>query len=558
MAPSLSTAYRRRWWMAVTAVIENLLFSAVLLGWGSLLIMLKKEGFYSHLCAENQTGGSNLTSLENGEWQSCVDQEEMLNLGFTIGSFLLSAATLPLGILMDRYGPRPLRLTGSACFAASCAMISAAAYNPEVLSPIIFLAVSFNGFGGICLTFTSLTLPNMFGNVRSTILSLMIGSYASSAVTFPGVKLIYDLGVSFRVIMWVWSGMACLVFLNCFLNWPAESFPAPEDIRYTVPDEIGKPNGRVLVQYRDERSVLRIHPDVPRPAPCCPGAVPLSHSVCSPIFLWSLITMAMTQLRLIFFMGAMNKMLEYLVTHGEPYPSEELLLQSEEQVGFYSSIFGSLQLLCLLTCPLIGYIMDWRLKECEEEEADVLALTEKIQSVSPKRDKKIQKLTNALRAFIFTNLLLVTFGIISLIDNLPIQVVSFVLHTVVRGFIHSCCGGLYAAVYPANHFGTLTGMQSMVSALFALLQQPLFMLMVGHLNGDPFWINVSLLGFSLAGFLLPGYLFYHRRNLSKEKKKREQLSNKEKTPLNVANPSNAGVLVKGHTTNGQAANGLTA
>ncbi|XP_068178640.1 solute carrier family 43 member 1b isoform X2 [Antennarius striatus] len=556
MAPSLARAYRRRWWMAVTAIVENLLCSAVLLGWASLLIMLKNEGFYSHLCTGNETSGANSTS----GWRSCVEQEEMLNLGFTIGSFLLSAATLPLGILMDRFGPRPLRLLGSSCFAASCAMIATAAYNPEVLSVLIFLAVSFNGFGGICLTFTSLTLPNMFGNVRSTILSLMIGSYASSAVTFPGVKLIYDVGVSFRVIMWAWSGLACLVFLNCFLNWPAESFPAPEDSRYT---KKVKMSGVVTEDHvTGDRYVTHVTlledtmgPKQPEPVPTRPqsaprgqsSSVPLCHSMCSPIFLWSLITMAMTQLRLIFFMGAMNKMLEFLVTHGNPSPSEEMKQEVKENVSFYSSIFGTMQLLCLLTCPLIGYIMDWRMKECEEENANTQ--TENSPSDPPKRDRTVQKLTNAMRAFTFTNILLVLFGVISLVDNLPIQMVSFVLHTIVRGFIHSCCGGLYAAVYPANHFGTLTGMQSMISAAFALLQQPLFILMVGHLRGDPYWINVGLLAFSATGFLLPGYLFYHRRNLIRARAARD----KANVPLSQLDGETAKEAANGSTPNGYSA-----
>lgn len=540
MAPTLQQAYRRRWWMACTAVLENVFFSAVLLGWGSLLIMLKNEGFYSSMCSAKNT--TNATQDEQHQWPSCDRQEEMLNLGFTIGSFLLSATTLPLGILMDRFGPRPMRLVGSASFAASCTLMALASRDTEVLSPLIFLALSLNGFGGICLTFSSLTLPNMFGNLRSTFMALMIGSYASSAITYPGIKLIYDAGVSFLIIMFTWSGLACLIFLNCALNWPRESFPAPEEVNYTkkiklsglaldhkvtgdrfythvtlvgqrlsqkAPSLEEAPDG--FISSQDVRGISENPPE---------NSVPFRKSLCSPVFLWSLLTMGVTQLRVIFYMAAMNKMLEYLVTGGQEHETDNLRQRAAETVGFYSSIFGAMQLLCLLTCPFIGYIMDWRIKDCMDSPTEGTALGDARDGVATKsvrpRYRKIQKLTNAINAFTVTNFLLVGFGITCLINSLHLQFVTFVLHTMVRGFYHSACGSLYAAVFPSNHFGTLTGLQSLISAVFALLQQPLFMIMVGPLKGEPFWVNLSLLLISLLGFLLPSYLFYYRARLQRE------------------------------------------
>uniref|UniRef100_A0A673U625 Solute carrier family 43 member 1 n=1 Tax=Suricata suricatta TaxID=37032 RepID=A0A673U625_SURSU len=607
MAPTLQQAYRRRWWMACTAMLENLFFSAVLLGWGSLLIMLQKEGFYSVLCSA--ANATNTSQDEQREWLSCDRQEEMLNLGFTIGSFVLSATTLPLGILMDRFGPRPTRLVGSASFAASCTLMALASRDTRVLSPLIFLALSLNGFGGICLTFSSLTLPNMFGNLRSTFMALMIGSYASSAITFPGIKLICDAGVSFMVIMFTWAGLACLIFLNCALNWPSEAFPAPEEVDYTKKIKLSglaldhkvtgdrfythvtvvgqrlsqkapslEEGADVFISSQDVRGTSERPPE---------KSVPFRQSLCSPIFLWSLLTMGMTQLRVIFYMAAMNKMLEYLVTGGKGH------------VGFYTSIFGAMQLLCLLTCPLIGYIMDWRIKDCVDPPSEGTALGDARDGVATKsarpRYRKIQKITNAINAFTLTNFLLVGFGVTCLINSLHLQVptsvplaprlpgppqgavsphaclpgslvlvlwvcllgpsgrysrdlmvkgsvtphppqlasslhtcshlfslsswfqyVTFILHTMVRGFFHSACGSLYAAVFPSNHFGTLTGLQSLISAAFALLQQPLFMAMVEPLKGDPFWVNLGLLLFSLLGFLLPSYLLYYRTQLQRE------------------------------------------
>ena len=91
----------------ICAFLENFLFSGLVFGWSSLVFVLKKEGIFSHLCRGNNQTNSSIESIVG-----CKEQDEVLNLSYTISSVVPPSLSIVLGLIYDRCGLRFSRLTG--------------------------------------------------------------------------------------------------------------------------------------------------------------------------------------------------------------------------------------------------------------------------------------------------------------------------------------------------------------------------------------------------------------------------------------------------------------
>ena len=111
-----------------------------------------------------------------------ADHDTRLNLFFAIASTTSNVSALPVGTLLDRYGPRFAAIVGSVCLAIGAVLMASAFAIPEFdgyIAGNVFLSL-----GGSFLFVQSFQVANAFPRYAGTIVALVTGAFDAS-VSIP-------------------------------------------------------------------------------------------------------------------------------------------------------------------------------------------------------------------------------------------------------------------------------------------------------------------------------------------------------------------------------------
>ncbi|KAA8633359.1 hypothetical protein SMACR_04814 [Sordaria macrospora] len=171
----------KRTLQVVVAVIYSLFAAGIVFGYAAIKPVLKREGVYQDVCRVDPNDEDAISQ------DTCV--EIHLNLMFTTAAVATNVAALPVGAILDRYGPRVCGLLGALSLAIGALFMSFENNLPfdGLLFGYLFLAL-----GGPFTYISSFQLSNAFPKNSGLILALLTGAFDASSALFLVYRVIYE------------------------------------------------------------------------------------------------------------------------------------------------------------------------------------------------------------------------------------------------------------------------------------------------------------------------------------------------------------------------------
>lgn len=160
-----------------TALIYCLLSVGIAFGFAALERILIASKVYENLCLSG-------TSTQ----VKCVEQEIALNNMFTWAAVGTNVSAFPIGLLLDRFGPRIGSLVGAILIALGSIGLAVANEHFDVYVQSYCILAT----GGAFLLLSNFTLASLVPSKSGLIVSAMTGAFDASSGLFLIYRLVYQ------------------------------------------------------------------------------------------------------------------------------------------------------------------------------------------------------------------------------------------------------------------------------------------------------------------------------------------------------------------------------
>lgn len=477
--------------MQVGVTVTYCLFSAgIVFGYAALKPVLKSEGAYRAACTA--------PAAPHLDTDTCV--EIHLNFMFTVAAVASNLAALPIGSILDYYGPRVSGVLGSVLIAAGSLLMALA---PRLRVDGYLFGYLLLALGGPAVFISSFQLSNAFPANSGLVLALVTGAFDASSALFFGYRLAYERtggGVSLRSFFLGYLVVPASILLLNLLLLPAQSYKTVGELVTDVDAEESAaapghpgpppterepllPEGRRESVAAGVQDLLgSVHADAQtqregevNDASGVWGAMhgsTAAQQVRSPWFVLISLFTILQMTRINYFIATVR-------------PQYEALLHSRSKAIAINNFFdAALPFGGLLAVPFIGLLLD------NTRSVTVLSILVVVAT---------------------------TIGLLGIVPEMWAAYANVALFVMYRPFYYTAISDLSAKVFGFRTFGTVYGALISLSGAFGFAQSGLDYLFHVTFGGDPVPVNVILLSVAAgAGVVLVGYVAWQTRGMKRK------------------------------------------
>ncbi|ETN46836.1 uncharacterized protein HMPREF1541_01025 [Cyphellophora europaea CBS 101466] len=478
----------RRLLQVAIAIIYCLFAAGIVFGYAAIKPVLIDEGAFRELCTSEE--------VEKGV-SPCYQQEIRLNLMFTVAAVSTNVAALPIGTILDRYGPRVCGIISSVLLFAGAALFSfASSIDGDAYTPAYFLLA----LGGPFVFISSFQLSNAFPQRSGLILALLTGAFDSSSALFLLFRVLYEKTggqVNTENLFKIYLVVPVFILLVQVFVMPKHSYKSVSEIVKEAEDEINAPTPpnasveeQISARERRESTASEITALLEMPANTKRASREEKKNTISGVWgamhghtAWEQIKSPWFLLITLFTVVQMTRINYFVATIRS---QERWLLGSEKQARKVNEFFDiALPVGGVLSIPFIGTVLDG---------------------------------TSTPFALACLVVVATIIGVLGCLPYTWAAVANIVLFVLYRPFYYTAVSDYSAKVFGFVTFGKVYGLIICLAGLLNFVQSPLDALTHKTFKNNPIPVNATLTGLAVVvGTGLVSYTYIKSRNLARAK-----------------------------------------